>query len=703
MDVVTLAAAKLSGTTARTNLAGNGGASVDITGWTNFAGTGGAVTVARAADGSRWGYKITWTTATSAVGGGGGYGRTTNQDISVPAAGLSLSVGCSVIPSRRQRLRIELKFYDAAGVIIGSTNFGGSQVVAAGARGWLTVTATVPALADRATMQAVAITSGSDGVVWQVGDTLLVSQVVAEAGATVGPFFNGSDPGCLWSGTANASPSTTHTPGLNSPAMVGTPTVNGSPIPTAADLAALEASGLHYQGGHTTGLSYAVSDVVYKVGVYFVCLTQHIAGTFTTDLAAGKWRRWSPGQLDIKTPPKSIDDFAATLWSRAHPPLLPLPLTTTYLASGFSLATQLGASPIEEVWDVTTKVTRLGCRSSSVTAASTTFQGNISNGSAARQPFDVEFILDVPDVASGKFLLSFHAHVTDPVPGVGILVDGRPSTANFVRDAGADTTTMRGLLVSGLVPGRRVVRLTLQSMDFRSIAVPSGVTITATAVTRKKVFVLGDSWVEGGSTASPHATWPHAIGPTLARLLGDVEVFYGGQGSTGYTVTPGAPKTVYGSSDRLTALYACAPDYVIVWGTQNDDATASSVQAAATALFSAIATNLAAAKVIVVGPVSTKYSLSGTRQTSTTGLKAAATGSTNVIGGYVIDPHNNNWISGDGDLDSPDGLGMADYAMHTDGNHPTIFGAAYYARRVIEEIVWLFLRQSLISGYGFTL
>lgn len=52
---------------------------------------------------------------------------------------------------------------------------------------------------------------------------------------------------------------------------------------------ALIGGGWTPRGAWVTATAYAVSDVVSQGGVSYVCVTAHTSGTFSTDLAAGKW------------------------------------------------------------------------------------------------------------------------------------------------------------------------------------------------------------------------------------------------------------------------------------------------------------------------------------------------------------------------------------------------------------------------------
>jgi hypothetical protein len=72
--------------------------------------------------------------------------------------------------------------------------------------------------------------------------------------------------------------------------------VNGIVTPDSLDatLKALVAyTGATVRGAWVTATSYAIADIVQQDGSNFYCLVAHTAGTFATDLAAGKWMNTS--------------------------------------------------------------------------------------------------------------------------------------------------------------------------------------------------------------------------------------------------------------------------------------------------------------------------------------------------------------------------------------------------------------------------
>src|SRR5512139_2729443 len=48
-------------------------------------------------------------------------------------------------------------------------------------------------------------------------------------------------------------------------------------------------SGFNWEGAWLTGTTYQVGDVVQEAGAAYICIVEHTAGTFATDLSALKW------------------------------------------------------------------------------------------------------------------------------------------------------------------------------------------------------------------------------------------------------------------------------------------------------------------------------------------------------------------------------------------------------------------------------
>lgn len=74
-----------------------------------------------------------------------------------------------------------------------------------------------------------------------------------------------------------------------------------------SDVLALIASGtFSVRGGWVTATSYAAGDIVLQGGTVYICMASHTAGTFATDLAAGKWGAMT------NTPTATTTTFAPT-------------------------------------------------------------------------------------------------------------------------------------------------------------------------------------------------------------------------------------------------------------------------------------------------------------------------------------------------------------------------------------------------------
>jgi len=88
-----------------------------------------------------------------------------------------------------------------------------------------------------------------------------------------------------------ASLSTSATTAAASAAAALVSETNALASETAAELAATQVVDWDYLGAWVTATVYAVNNIVYEStnGASYICLVAHTAGTFATDLGAGKW------------------------------------------------------------------------------------------------------------------------------------------------------------------------------------------------------------------------------------------------------------------------------------------------------------------------------------------------------------------------------------------------------------------------------
>jgi hypothetical protein len=231
----------------------------------------------------------------------------------------------------------------------------------------------------------------------------------------------------------------------------------------------------------------------------------------------------------------------------------------------------------------------------------------------------------------------------------------------------------------------RRIRIYRYLADFGGIDIKPTQAIAPTPRSIPRLFILGDSYIEGTGASSTLT----GLATTVGRLLG-METFIGGQGGTGYVNTGSTGgKAVFGDAARLAKVTAAAPDYVLVFGSQNDDGL-SGIQSAASALYTTLASSLPNAKLIVVGPPSLSSTVSTNRAANRDAVKAAALAAPNVIG--FVDPNNDaqglTWISGTGNTGAPAGNGNADVftSSGATAGHPTQAGHDYYARRIVEAV-----------------
>ena len=197
-----------------------------------------------------------------------------------------------------------------------------------------------------------------------------------------------------------------------------------------------------------------------------------------------------------------------------------------------------------------------------------------------------------------------------------------------------------------------------------SVHYETAFTLTAwKPLAQKKLYVLGDSYTVGTSQALPNGSYARYL-----QTLAPWDVSYNGQGGTGYVANGSgdAWSCKFGDSRRLAAITAAQPDMLVILGSINDNGK-TGIQAAATALYSAVLAASPATKIIVIGPQLDD----STNPATSTALAAAAAAASNVIG--YVEPTAAGW-------DVPGVRGP------TDPVHPSALGAEWYAHRVIDTV-----------------
>jgi hypothetical protein len=196
----------------RTNLANNPSFESNTTDRTITAGTGGASTAAQFAD-ARPGstgtkcLRQTWTTATTAVSGGIGMGTgpvsLASQSV---VEGAVYSTGVWVRTNKIQRIKLQMDFRDPKEAVAGQID-SPHTVLAANTWTFLKFEGqTAPAGADHLYVWAYAAV-GTSGTNWAINDWLEIDDIIIEAAAKIGDYFDGSYYACGWEGATNNSQS----------------------------------------------------------------------------------------------------------------------------------------------------------------------------------------------------------------------------------------------------------------------------------------------------------------------------------------------------------------------------------------------------------------------------------------------------------------------------------------------------------------
>lgn len=261
-----------------------------------------------------------------------------------------------------------------------------------------------------------------------------------------------------------------------------------------------------------------------------------------------------------------------------------------------------------------------------------------------------------------EIFLSGGFNVNDGKPPM-ILLDGLPIWPDWLGtpDLGAQNSIHLGLTFPD-VRSRRIE--IIGNFKPGSIMVPSASSVTPSRrVGAPRLYILGDSWVEGTGQTKPSPSWARIV-----QVLSPWDVAVGGIGGTGY-VNGSFP---YGHSGRRASINEYKPDVLLIAGSINDSSKApGDVRSAADALYQSVLVDLPSTKIIVVGVQDLNHN-SAQAQAVQAALKEAADSATNVIG--FFDPIADNWGRG-GWTVGP-----------TDFIHPSRLGVWHLADKAIQSV-----------------
>lgn len=211
-----------------------------------------------------------------------------------------------------------------------------------------------------------------------------------------------------------------------------------------------------------------------------------------------------------------------------------------------------------------------------------------------------------------------------------------------------------------------------RELGFNSVRLPAGGTLSKPAAPKRRVAVIGDSYVNGAGSyvTNGGANTLESFAHRLCRLMGSDDQILAGIGGTGWVNgSTSTPQTHYGS--RIDAVLAMNPHVMVFYGSINDGPSGVGVQAAVEA---ALARCTAVPEVYVVGPL-----LNGND-----GNNAAVKSGTLNAGRVFVDL--GRYLYGTGKVDSPKGDGNRDFYLMSDGFHPTFAGHKAIAERIFRGV-----------------
>jgi hypothetical protein len=208
----------------------NSSAETNATGYYTLPGTTGVAALTNPTSGGAPGagtdfVRSTWSTASTAAGGGMAIGHATNAGVERIdlSASTQYTAGVWVRASKAKTLAVQALAYTSGGVQTGSTVVGSAVAVAANTWTRLQVTFTTSATGVRGVLQVV----DSDATRWSIGNTLDVDAVMVWPGTTLPAYSDPStNPWMGWQGTPFQSPSI-----LFAPKVLVTPYLDENPSP----------------------------------------------------------------------------------------------------------------------------------------------------------------------------------------------------------------------------------------------------------------------------------------------------------------------------------------------------------------------------------------------------------------------------------------------------------------------------------------
>lgn len=245
--------------------------------------------------------------------------------------------------------------------------------------------------------------------------------------------------------------------------------------------------------------------------------------------------------------------------------------------------------------------------------------------------------------------------------GTGLQVSGNPAWLKVDNGAGAQRMRTYRIYMSG-------------SVQFAGLRVVGTSTAIKSPVNEVHAVGIGSSYMAGGNGFPQPGSygWLHA----LAAKFGWDGATNLGQGGTGYT-TGGASSTTYVQRVGDVLLLPRPADVVIFEGPSNADVGVSTAVLSAAALqaWGLIRQNYPLATIIVLGayPSSSGPSAATLLAEATVFSAFLSFGDPNsiFISQSNIPPSGGSVVTGTGKSTAPTGVGNADWAISSDGTHPT--------------------------------
>jgi lysophospholipase L1-like esterase len=276
-------------------------------------------------------------------------------------------------------------------------------------------------------------------------------------------------------------------------------------------------------------------------------------------------------------------------------------------------------------------------------------------------------------------------------PGVcRFIVDGQYVSKSLTTPVASSVRYLRLDFTAAGGRARRLITMELHKfIDFQYVAVGATSTVTKPPAKPLRMYVIGDSYTQGGGATFDFNGY-HCI---LGDLLGIKDVWSGGVGGTGFLANSGASQLTF--RQRISDLVTAAPDVILIVGGFNDTGVIQGALSAEVRTYlAAIRSYPTLSSVPVIMTLNNGNLSVATAQQIEGAMSSAMQSFGDPLMFFLPNTLNNPsgaLFTGTGNTAAPAGNGNCDVYIGTDSIHPNDLGHAYMAGWFADNITRLVL------------